>query len=129
MNTNQTIETDTNSANPFASAILQSVFDKKPEVISEKSAETGLQTNESNAASDTVSQILSRLESKKEAAAVNLGIDAEKVETMPFDLSALETEGIFLNIDASGFGALYRRLDWKTLGVELPEDAAVRWIP
>ena len=58
-----------------------------------------------------------------------MGIDAEEVETMPFDLSALETEGIFLNIDASGFGALYRQLDWKTLGVELPEDAAVRVSP
>ena len=131
MNTNQTIETDTNStsANPFASAILQSIFDKKPEMTSEQSAELNSQTSEQNATSDTVSQILSRLENKKEAAAVNLGVDAEEVETMPFDLSALETEGIFLNIDASGFGALYRQLDWKTLGVELPEDAAVRVSP
>ena len=46
-----------------------------------------------------ISSILSRLESKKEDAAVNLGISASEVETLPFDLSALETEGIFLNID------------------------------
>ncbi len=78
---------------------------------------------------EMVGSILSRLANKKEQAAVNLGIDAEEVETMPFDLSALETEGIFLNIDASGFGALFRQLDWKTLGVELPEDAAVRVSP
>ena len=131
MSTNQTIETDTNSAsaNPFASAILQSFFDKKPEMTSQQSAELNSQASEQDETSDTVNQILSRLENKKEAAAVNLGIDAEEVETMPFDLSALETEGIFLNIDASGFGALYRQLDWKTLGVELPEDAAVRVSP
>lgn len=131
MSINQTIESNTNSAsaNPFASAILQSVFDKKPETTIEESAVIISQASETDAASDTVSQILSRLENKKEAAAVNLGIGAEEIETMPFDLSALETEGIFLNIDASGFGALYRQLDWKTLGVELPEDAAVRVSP
>ena len=127
MNTNQTIETVSNSA--FASAILQSVFDKKSETTSKKSAEISLQAGERDANSNTVSQILSRLENKKAAAAVNLGIEANEVETMPFDLSALETEGIFLNIDASGFGALYRQLDWKNLGVELPEDAAVRVSP
>lgn len=126
MNRNQAIETD---ANPFASAILQSVFDKKPEMIVEKSARTSSQASETDTNSDTVNQILSRLENKKEMVAVNLGIDVKEVETMPFDLSALETEGIFLNIDASGFGALYRQLDWKTLGVELPEDAAVRVSP
>ncbi len=131
MSINPTIESDVNyaSANPFASAILQSVFDKKPEMTIEESAETTSQAGETDSTSDTVSQILSRLENKKEAAAVNLGIGAEEIETMPFDLSALETEGIFLNIDASGFGALYRQLDWKTLGVELPEDAAVRVSP
>ena len=131
MNTNQTIETTANvgSSTPFASAILQSVFDKKSETASGQSVEMSLQGRETDIDSNTVSQILSRLENKKEAAAVNLGIDAEEVETMPFDLSALETEGIFLNIDASGFGALYRQLDWKTLGVELPEDAAVRVSP
>ncbi len=133
MTINQTIESSTNSAsaNPFASAILQSIFDKKPETTIEKSAEINLPDEESESDTNavTVSQLLSRLENKKEVAAVNLGIGAEEIETMPFDLSALETEGIFLNIDASGFGALYRQLDWKTLGVELPEDAAVRVSP
>jgi hypothetical protein len=70
-----------------------------------------------------VSSILSRLESKKEDAAVNLGISASEVETLPFDLSALETEGIFLNIDCRGFSTLERQIEWKSLGVELPAPA------
>ncbi|MGI8545113.1 MAG: hypothetical protein ACR2MD_16770, partial [Aridibacter sp.] len=62
MSINQTIESNTNSAsaNPFASAILQSVFDKKPETTIEESAVIISQASETDAASDTVSQILSR---------------------------------------------------------------------
>lgn len=71
-------------------------------------------------------EILTRLESRKEAASVALGINASEVETLPFDLSKLESEGIFMNIDCRGFGSLVRQLEWKTLGVKLPEDAAVR---
>lgn len=73
--------------------------------------------------------ILRRVETRKEKAAVQLGIHKGDVETIPFDLSALESEGIFINIDCRGFGALVRRLDWKTLGVKLPEHAAVRVSP
>jgi hypothetical protein len=76
-----------------------------------------------------VSSILSRLDSKKEDAAVNLGISASEVETLPFDLSALETEGIFLNIDCRGFSTLERQIEWKSLGVELPAAGAVRLSP
>jgi hypothetical protein len=76
-----------------------------------------------------VSSILSRLEAKKEDAAVNLGISASEVETLPFDLSALETEGIFLNIDCRGFSTLERQIEWKSLGVELPAAGAVRLSP
>ena len=97
--------------------------EKISESVSPSSA-TG--TNEN---AETVSRILTRLENKKERAAVNLGIGAEEVETMPFDLSQLETEGIFLNIDCSGFGALQRQLDWKTLGVELPAGTCVSVSP
>jgi hypothetical protein len=48
---------------------------------------------------------------------------------MPFDLSALEQAGIFLNIDATGFSVLSRQLDWQSLGIELPKEQAVSLSP
>ena len=136
MNANQisergAAESVPDGANGFASAILQNFFSKKTAMSDEKISESvsSPATAERSENTETVSQILSRLENKKEQAAVNLGIGAEEVETMPFDLSQLETEGIFLNIDCSGFGALQRQLDWKTLGVELPAETAVSVSP
>ena len=100
MNTNQLSEQATedaasgSGANPFASAILQNFFNKKPAMINETISENAPQPKaEASENANTVSQILTRLESKVEQAAVNLGIGAEEVETMPFDLSQLETEG------------------------------------
>lgn len=129
MSTNQEITANSPSLNPFASSILQNVFSKKAMTNSENLTEENSQSNEKKENTDTVNQICARLENKKQAAAVNLGIGKTDVETMPFDLSALETEGIFLNIDCRGFGSLVKQLDWKTLGVELPEHAAVRVSP
>lgn len=74
-------------------------------------------------------EILNRLNNKKEKAAVNLGISAAEVETMPFDLSQLETEGIFLNVDCRGFSTLERQIEWKSLGVELPAQGAIKLSP
>src|SRR5262249_734505 len=54
---------------------------------------------------------------------------AEEVERLPFDLSALEEEGVFINVDATGFGTLDRRLDWQALGVELPKNTDVAFTP
>ncbi|MGD9560830.1 MAG: hypothetical protein AB7F88_00620 [Pyrinomonadaceae bacterium] len=79
--------------------------------------------------SDLVRNVLRRVEERKEKAAVELGIGVAEVESLPFDLSTLESEGIFMNIDCRGFGTLVRQLEWKTLGVKLPEDAAVRVSP
>lgn len=79
--------------------------------------------------SDLVRNALSRVDARKERAAVELGIGVTEVESLPFDLSTLESEGIFMNIDCRGFGTLVRQLEWKTLGVRLPEDAAVRVSP
>jgi len=76
--------------------------------------------------SDLVRQVLDRVDARKERATVELGIGIAEVESLPFDLSTLESEGIFMNIDCRGFGSLVRQLEWKTLGVKLPEDAAVR---
>lgn len=53
----------------------------------------------------------------------------EEVERLPFDLSALEEEGAFVNVDASGFGMLNRRLDWQALGIRLPEGTDVSFHP
>ena len=129
MNANQLSEP--NGANGFASAILQNFFSQKTATSDEKTSESVSPQPEAERSANaaTVSQILTRLENKKEQAATNLGIGASDVETMPFDLSELETEGIFLNIDCSGFGALQRQLDWKTLGVELPAETAVSVSP
>lgn len=79
--------------------------------------------------SDLASEILSKLEQKKESAAAHLGISSAEVETMPFDLSALEQSGIFLNIDATGFSVLSRQLDWQSLGIELPKEKTVYLSP
>ena len=62
-------------------------------------------------------------------AAVRTDRRAEEIERLPFDLSALEEEGVFINVDATGFGILDRRLDWQALGVELPENTDVAFTP
>jgi hypothetical protein len=53
-------------------------------------------------------------------AAARTGTEWTQVERLPFDLSALESAGVFANVDASGFGLLDRRIDWRALGVTLP---------
>ena len=78
---------------------------------------------------DLATEILGKLEQKKETAAAHLGISKAEVETMPFDLTALEQSGIFLNIDATGFSVLSRQLDWQSLGIELPKDKMVHLSP
>lgn len=57
-------------------------------------------------------------------AAQAVSVPTEQVERLPFDLSALEAEGVFVNVDARGFGLLDRRLDWQALGITLPEGGA-----
>lgn len=69
------------------------------------------------------------VEQRARAAAARIGLEASEVEHLPFDLSVLETEGIFINVDARGFGILDRRLDWSTLGIELPRESAVAFHP
>ena len=84
---------------------------------------------EINISPDLASEILGKLEQKKETAAAHLGISAAEVESVPFDLTALEQGGIFLNVDATGFSVLSRQLDWQSLGIELPADKAVYLSP
>ena len=70
-----------------------------------------------------------KAQKRAERAAERTGRAAEEVERLPFDLSALEEEGVFVNVDASGFGMLNRRLDWQALGIRLPEDTDVAFHP
>ncbi len=63
------------------------------------------------------------------AAAEHTGRDIKEIERLPFDLSVLEEEGLFVNVDGAGFGVLDRRLDWRSLGVELPEETDVAFRP
>jgi len=64
-----------------------------------------------------------------ERAAEATSREATEVERLPFDLSALDEEGLFVNVDASGFGMLNRRLDWQALGIRLPEGTDVTFHP
>src|SRR6266540_3521592 len=57
------------------------------------------------------------------------GRNDKEIERLPFDLPVLEEEGLFVNVDATGFGILDRRLDWQALGVELPEETDVAFRP
>lgn len=63
------------------------------------------------------------------ATALRAGLAETEVERLPFDLSALDDDGVFINVDASGFGLLDRRLDWASLGISLPRGAAVAFRP
>src|SRR5919202_1123753 len=78
---------------------------------------------------DNVRQFKSRSTKHATQVAEKTGRAAEEVERLPFDLSALEEEGVFVNVDASGFGLLNRRLDWQALGIKLPEDTDVAFHP
>lgn len=56
-------------------------------------------------------------------------LEPSDVERMPFDLSVQLDEGVFLNVDARGFGLLDRRLDWQALGITLPRESDVAFRP
>lgn len=114
--------------NGLASSILRNVFGNGNGHDAASLGNTGPQSTDGPKSVDAT-EIIARLERRKEKASVALRIDASEVETIPFDLSTLESEGIFMNIDCRGFGSLIRQLEWKTLGVKLPEDAAVRVSP
>src|SRR5919202_4338078 len=58
-----------------------------------------------------------------------LGVAAGTIERLPFDLSALDAGGVFINVDASNFGLLDRRLDWQALGITLPRGADLAFRP
>ena len=73
--------------------------------------------------------IVSNGDHRASIAAERTGRSAEEIERLPFDLSALEAEGLFVNVDARGFGILDRRLDWQSLGVDLPKDTDVAFKP
>lgn len=142
----------TTQPNSLASSVLKNIFgrdglaDPSSETAPPIPRETATETEESKSSeeiaslestpsADSISQtslardVLKRLDARKERAAAELGIGANEVESLPFDLSTLESEGIFMNIDCRGFGSLIRQLEWRTLGVKLPEEAAVRVSP
>ena len=129
MNTNQEISSNVPSGTASATSILNNFFSKKAVMNDEKLADFTPQVTENEIKPSPAAGILSRLQNKKETAAVNLGITSAEVETMPFDLSQLETEGIFLNVDCRGFSTLERQIEWKSLGVELPAQGAIRLSP
>ena len=66
---------------------------------------------------------------RAEQAAERTGQSLTEIERLPFDLSALEQDGIFLNVDARNFGLLDRRLDWQALGISLPRTGDVAFRP
>jgi len=56
-------------------------------------------------------------------------VEATEVEQLPFDLSVLLDDGVFVNVDAQGFGVLDRRLDWQALGISLPRHSDLAFRP
>jgi hypothetical protein len=66
---------------------------------------------------------------RAQVAAARTNRQAEEIERLPFDLSALDEEGVFVNVDARGFGMLDRRLDWQSLGINLPKESDVAFHP
>jgi hypothetical protein len=73
--------------------------------------------------------IISNGDHRAAVAAEHTKRDVKEIERLPFDLSVLEEEGLFVNVDATGFGILDRKLDWQALGVELPEETDVAFRP
>jgi len=69
------------------------------------------------------------VDQRVERAAEQLRVSADEVERLPFDLSVLNDGGIWVNVDASGFGLLDRRLDWRALGVALPRQGDFAFRP
>jgi hypothetical protein len=64
---------------------------------------------------------LTGADARAERVAKRIGTEALKVERLPFDLSVLDEDGLFLDVDACGFGILQKPLDWEAIGVSLPE--------
>lgn len=123
MNINQEVSSNI----PSATSILNNLLHKK-EFMSEEESEISSEPVADSKVS-AAAEILSRLNNKKEKAAVNLGLTAAEVETLPFDLTQLETEGVFLNVDCRGFGTLERQIEWKSLGIELPPGQTLKLSP
>jgi hypothetical protein len=69
------------------------------------------------------------IDARAERAADQIGAETAEIERLPFDLSVLEDEGLFVNVDAQGFGLLDRRLDWQALGITLPRESNVAFRP
>lgn len=69
------------------------------------------------------------IEERTARAADQIGVQATDIERLPFDLSALQEDGIFINVDARGFGMLDRRLDWQSLGITLPQHTDLAFRP
>ncbi|MBV8717276.1 MAG: hypothetical protein JOZ65_19620, partial [Chloroflexi bacterium] len=72
---------------------------------------------------------LQPVQHRAEKAAQQFGVQVSEIERLPFDLSSLEEEGAFVNVDASNFGLLDRRLDWRALGVTLPRSGDFAFRP
>lgn len=66
---------------------------------------------------------------RAERAAQQIGVQGREIERLPFDLSVLSEEGIYVNVDAQGFGLLDRRLDWRALGISLPRNTDLAFRP
>ncbi|HEX8069312.1 MAG TPA: hypothetical protein VF546_05140 [Pyrinomonadaceae bacterium] len=75
------------------------------------------------------SKVTQIAENRAQRAAARTGKQETEIERLPFDLSALEEEGVFVNVDASGFGILDRRIDWQALGIRLPQESDVAFHP
>ena len=80
-------------------------------------------------AGDTTSPAEARPDARARSAALRARVAAAEVQRLPFDLSALDEDGVLINVDAAGFGLLDRRLDWQALGLSLPDRSDIAFRP
>jgi len=79
---------------------------------------------------DTLPSVVVRpVDQRAAQVAEQVGVGEATIERLPFDLSALEQDGILVNVDAKNFGLLDRRLDWQALGIALPRGTGVAFRP
>ncbi len=115
----------------LASSVLRNIFGRNGSAQAGERQESPEITTaiQNSLPSNLVRDVLSRLDARKERAAVELGIGVSEVESLPFDLSTLESEGIFMNIDCRGLvrssGSLSGRR-WASGCRRTPPFASVR---
>src|SRR5690242_9558557 len=69
------------------------------------------------------------VQERAQNAAQQACVDTTSIEELPFDLSALEDDGILVDVHVRNFGLLDRRLEWQAFGIRLPRGTDLAFRP